>query len=175
MFMFGLISIFIMIPLGIVIFAIGAALSVLIIGIPILMLALPTYMIWLMQSLYVYIEEDTPYFKALNKGWKITFEKYWHVVGSSIIISLIVMIAGSIFSIIPAIAMMSSIITTGGHPEALVMTPTMIALNIVGLVFSYIAYNVLYVQQGLVYYSSQENSVNYQSFSEIESIGKDEE
>jgi len=174
MIVFGLISFFVMIPLGIAVFGICIALSFLIIGIPMLLLALPTFMIWMMQAMYIFIEEDTPYFTALGKGWKITFEKYWHVVGSTIVVFLFIMIVSSLFSMVPAMMMMGSIFTSGGHPAAVTMTPTMLAFYIIGMIFTFFAYNILYVQQGLVYYSSQENSVNYQAFSEIENIGNDE-
>jgi len=139
-----------------------------------LLLALPTFMVWIMQAMYIFIEEDAPYFTALKKGWKITFEKYWHVVGSTIVVYLFIMIVSSLFSMVPAIMMMSSVFTSGGQPEAMTMTPTMLAFYIIGLIFTFLAYNVLYVQQGLVYYSSKENSANYQAFSEIENIGNDE-
>ena len=172
--LFGLISFFIMIPIAIIVFVIGVALSFLLIGIPILFLALPTFMVWITQALYVYLEEDESYFTALGRGWKITFEKYLHVVGSTIIVFLFVMFVGSIFSMIPVIMMLSSVFTSGGHPEAMVMTPTMTVFYILGMIFSYIANNVIYIQQGLVYYSSQENSVNHLAFSDIENIGKNE-
>ena len=172
---YGLISLLIMIPLGIIVFGLGALLSILIIGIPLLILALPTFMVWNMQALYVYLEEDLGYFTALGKGWKITFEKYWHVVGAAIVSFMFVMIVSSVFNMVPAIMMMTSVFTSGGRPEAMTMTPTMLVFYVLGMIFSFIANNVLYVQQGLVYYSSQENSVNYQAYSEIDNIGNDEE
>lgn len=175
MFLFGLISIFVLIPIGIVVFGIGALLSIIIIGIPLILLAVPTFMIWFMQAMYVYIEEDSSYFNALGKGWKITFEKYWQVVGSTIVVFMLVMVVSSVFSMIPAIIMMSSILTSGGHPEPMTMTPTILVFYIIGMIFTFLAYNILYIQQGLVYYSSQENSMNSQAFSEIENIGKNEE
>ena len=173
-FAFGFFSFFIMIPLGMVAFGIGIALSFLLIGIPLLFLTLPTFMIWLQQALYVYIEEDESYFTSLGKGWKITFDKYWHVVGSTIVVFLFVTIITSIFNMAPAIMMMTSIITSGGRPDAITMTPTMLVFYILGMLVSFFASNILYVQQGLVYYSSQENDVNYHAFSEIENIGNDE-
>ncbi len=173
--LFGIISLFIMIPIGIIVFGLGALLSILIIGIPLLILALPTFMVWNMQAMYVYLEEGLGYFNALGKGWKITFEKYWHVVGAAIVSFMFVMIVSSVFNMVPAIMMMTSVFTSGGRPEAMTMTPTMLVFYVLGMIFSFIANNVLYVQQGLVYYSSQENSVNHQAFSEIDNIGKDEE
>ena len=171
---FGLISFFIMLPLSVIVFAICIALSIVIIGIPMLILSVPTIMIWTMQAVYVFIDEDESYFFALKKGWKITFEKYWHVVGSTIITSIFVAIVSSIFTMVPAIMMMSSVITTGGQPNPMELTPTILVFYIIGMIFSFLANNILFIQQGLIYYSSQENSVNYQAFSEIENIGTDE-
>ena len=173
-FAFCFFSFFIMIPLGTIAFGVGIALSFLLIGIPLLFFTLPTFMIWIQQALYVYIEEDAPYFTALRKGFKITFEKYWHVVGSTIVVFLFVMIITSIFNMAPAIMMMTSIISSGGRPEAITMTPSMLVFYIIGMLVSYFATNILYILQGLIYYSSQENSANYQAFSEIENIGNDE-
>ena len=174
MILFGLISLFILLPLAFIVFGLGALLSIIIIGIPVLILAMPTFMVWSLQSLYIYLEEDASYFSSLGKGLKITFEKYWHVVGSALVLFIFVMIVSSMFSMVPAIMMMSSVFTTGGHPEAMTMTPTMLAFYILGMIFTFIAYNVLYIHQGLIYYSSQENNVHFQALSEIENIGKDE-
>ena len=175
MILFGIISFFVMIPIVFIFFAFGVALSFLIIGIPILFLGLPTVLIWSMQSLYVYLEEETGYFQALSKGWKITVQKYWHLVGSTIAVYFCITILSSVFSMVPAFMMMGSIITSGGTPKPQTMTPLMMAFYLVGLVVTFICYNFIYVQQGLIYYSAQENTEHYQAYSDIDNIGKDEE
>lgn len=175
MILFGIISFFVMIPIVFIFFAFGVALSFLIIGIPILILGLPTVLIWSMQSLYVYLEEETGYFQALSKGWKITFQKYWHLVGSTIAVYFCITILSSVFSMVPAFMMMGSIITSGGTPKLQTMTPLMMAFYLVGLIVTFICYNFIYVQQGLIYYSAQENTEHYQAYSDIDNIGKDEE
>jgi len=172
--LFGLISLFVLVPVGAIVLGLGLVLSIVLIGLPVLFLGLPTIMIWYMQALYVYIEEEESYFTALRKGWKITFEKYWQVVGSTVVAYLFAIIVGSIFTMIPAIMMISSIFTSGGHPQPMVMTPTMTALYVISMIFSFLTLNILYIQQGLVYYSSQENSENHMAFSDIENIGNDE-
>jgi len=174
MILFGLISIFILLPLAVIAFGIGALLSMVIVGIPLLVLAMPTFMVWSLQSMYIYLDEGASYFSSLGKGFKITFENYRHVVGSALVLFLFVMIVNSMFSMVPAIMMMTSIFTTGGHPEAMTMTPTMLAFYVLGLIFTFFAYNILYIHQGLIYYSSQENSAHFQALSEIENIGRDE-
>jgi hypothetical protein len=175
MILFGIISFFVMIPIVFIFFAFGVALSFLIIGIPILFLGLPTVLIWSMQSLYVYLEEETGYFQALSKGWKITFQKYWHLVGSTIAVYFCITILSSVFSMVPAFMMMGSIITSGGTPKPQTMTPLMMAFYLVGLIVTFICYNFIYVQQGLIYYSAQENTEHHQAYSDIDNIGKDEE
>jgi len=175
MIVFGILSFFVMIPIVIIFFALGIALSFLIIGIPILFLGLPTFLIWSMQSLYVYLEEETGYFQALSKGWKITFQKYWHLVGSTTAVYFCITILTSVFSMVPAFMMMGSIITSGGAPKPPTMTPVMMAFYLIGMIVSFIGYNLIYVQQGLIYYSAQENTEHYQAYSDIDNIGKDEE
>ena len=175
MIVFGILSFFVMIPIVIIFFALGIALSFLIIGIPILILGLPTFLIWSMQSLYVYLEEETGYFQALSKGWKITFQKYWHLVGSTTAVYFCITILTSVFSMVPAFMMMGSIITSGGAPKPPTMTPVMMAFYLIGMIVSFIGYNLIYVQQGLIYYSAQENTEHYQAYSDIDNIGKDEE
>ncbi|MBV5283263.1 MAG: hypothetical protein JZU53_12605 [Paludibacter sp.] len=175
MILFGIISFFVMIPIVFIFFAFGVALSFLIIGIPILFLGLPTVLIWSMQSLYVYLEEETGYFQALSKGWKITFQKYWHLVGATIVVYLCITILASIFSMIPAFMMMGSIITSGGAPKPPTMTPVMMFFYLIGMIVTFIGYNLIYVQQGLIYYSAQENTEHHQAYSDIDNIGKDEE
>lgn len=175
MILFGIISFFVMIPIVFIFFALAVALSLLIIGIPILILGLPTFLIWFMQSLYVYLEEETGYFQALSKGWKITFQKYWHLVGSTIAVYFCITILSSVFSMVPAFMMMGSIITSGGTPKPQTMTPLMMVFYLLGMIVTFICYNFIYVQQGLIYYSAQENSEHYQAYSDIDNIGKDEE
>ncbi len=175
MILFGIISFFVLVPIVFIFFALGIALSFLIIGIPILFLGLPTFLIWSMQSLYVYLEEETGYFQALSKGWKITFQKYWHLVGSTIAVYFCITILAGIFSMIPAFMMLGSIITSGGAPKPPTMTPVMMAFYLIGMIVTFIGYNLIYVQQGLIYYSAQENAEHHQAYSDIDNIGKDEE
>ncbi len=172
---FGLISLFIMLPIAMIVMALGVVLSFVLIGIPVLMLAFPTILVWFMQSLYVYLEEGSGYFEALGKGWKITFNGYWGIVGSTLALFICVMILGSSVSMIPYFMTLGSILSSGGNPGPLTMTPLMTMIYIIGLIISYILYNVVYVHQGMIYYSSREATEHYQSFSDIDNIGKDEE
>jgi hypothetical protein len=173
--LFGVISLFTLIPFLVIVIALGIALSFILIGIPILLLSIPTIMAWAMQSIYVYLEEETGYFEALGRGWKITFSNYWGIIGSTMALLVCVSILGSTVSMIPSIMTLSSMISTGGHPSPVAMTPLMIIIYIVGMIISYILNNILYVHHGIIYYSSLEASEHYQAYSDIDNIGKDEE
>jgi len=59
--LFGLISFLIIFPLSIIVLGICAALSIIIIGIPMLILAIPTIMVWMMQAMYVYFYNGSCY------------------------------------------------------------------------------------------------------------------
>jgi hypothetical protein len=175
MILFFLATLFTLVPIAIIVLAIGVALSIIVIGIPLLVLSLPTVMIWGTQALYVYLEEGCGFFEALGQGWRVTFTKYWHVVGSTIIIYICVSIASGVFTMFPSFMMMSSIITSGGKLTPMTMNTTTIVLYVIGMLVSFIACNLLYVQQGLVYYSSQENAENFQALFDIDTIGQNEE
>ncbi len=171
---FGLISIFIFFPIITIFSALSIALSFILIGIPLLVLGVPALMVWSMQSLFIYANENTGYFEALGKAWKTLFSSFWNIVGSTIIIMLGVGILSGSFSMISAFISVGSIITSGGTGQ-MVYSPLSIAINLIGMLVSYLLYNLIYVQQGLVYYSSLENTNHVQAFSEIDNIGNNNE
>jgi len=174
MLLFGFITLFLFTPLIVIFMVIALALSFLIIGIPVLILGIPAIMVWHMQSLIVYLNEDAGYFEALGKGWKILFSNFWHIVGSTIVIYIFVNIIQSAISMIPYFSMMSSIITSGGQVDTFQMPPYMILIYVLSMILGTILFNVFYIQQNLVYYSAQESTEHMQAFSEIDNIGKNE-
>lgn len=168
--MFGIISFFLLAPLFAIVLALCALLMIILIGIPAFFLALGTFMVWTMQSLYVYLNENTGYFEALGKGWKITFSNYWNIIGSSIVMAICASVLGSIFSMIPAFASISAALS-GVNPAAMTVSPMMLAFNVLGMLTSYIMYNAIYLHQGIVYYTSLEATAHHQTFTDIENIG----
>lgn len=173
--LFGLISMFIFVPILIVFILLGAALSLLLIGIPLLLIGIPAVMVWVTQSLLVYVYENDGYFDSLKKGWKILFSNFWHIVGSSLIIYIIISVIQGIFNMIPYFIMLGSLLGAGANPENFTLPPVTIFLYIVGIIVAFILYNIFYIQQCLVYYSAAEDLDHFQAISEIDTIGNNEE
>jgi len=165
--LFGFISMFVMMPLFVVVVVAGVALSFVLIGIPLLVVAVPLMSTWSMQAIFVYVHEDAGYFEALGKSWKSIIRNFWPVVGSSIVILVILMVVYAIFSIIPLFATVGTIVSTGQTG----MSPVWVLFNLVSAVTTYYLYNVVYIHQGLVYYSSLNAEENIEAYSEIDNIG----
>jgi hypothetical protein len=174
-FLFGLISTFIFIPILVVFILVGAALSLLLIGIPLLLIGIPAVMVWATQSLLVYVFEDLSYFDSLKKGWKILFSDFWHIVGSSLIIYVIISVIQGVFNMIPYFIMLGSLLGKGATPENFTLPPVTIFLYIVGIIVAFILYNIFYIQQCLVYYSAAEDDEHFHAITEIDNIGNNEE
>ena len=163
--------------LGILTFIVAvicSLLSIILIGIPLFVIALSTMLVWSMQSMYIFVEEDAAFFDSLKFGWQNTFKNFWGVVGSAIIIFICMMVIYSAFTVIPMLASMGSLLSSG-HTMPTDMPPAMIILSVVGLIITYLLYNVLYIHQGLVYYSSVEEEEHLQALSDIDSIGTNNE
>lgn len=174
-FLFGLISMFTLLPLAMIIFALGVVLCFILVGIPLLLLSIPTIMAWYMQALYVYMEEEVGFFGAVGEGRRIVFSNYWSIIGSTVALLFAVSILGSTITMIPSMMSIATLISSGGAPSPVNLSPTMTAIYILGTIVSYVLYNILYVHQGIIYYSSQEATEHYDAYSEIDNIGKNEE
>ncbi len=173
---FGLLSIFTFIPLIMIFFILSAALVLLLVGIPLLILGMGAAITWINQSLYVYLNEEVGYFEAMGAGWRTLFSKFWHIVGSSTLMIFILYVISFVVSIIPYSIMMARLITTGsGEPDMEGIMPLMVIIYVINIIFSYIFSNLIYINQGLIYYSGKETEEHVQAFSEIDTIGRNEE
>lgn len=174
--LFGLISIVTLLPAIMIVLVVGVALSFVLIGIPLLILSMPTLMILSFQALYLFVVENEGYFQSLKRAWKITFDKFWHLVGATVVLYFCISIFSSMFSVIPMFTAMGSVITSGGQHGIDPSFGGIMAIVYVVMIFvTFILNNAIYIQQGLIFYSSQEKEVNVQAFSDIDSIGRDEE
>lgn len=174
-FLFGLISMFIAIPVIAITMALGIGLSLILIGLPILFLGIPAIIVWFTQALYIYLYKESGYFESLGKAWKILFGSFWNITGSTLVVLVIGMILSSIFSLIPTLTTMGATLTSGSNPVELLTSPLMIIMNTLNLIFGSVFYNVIYIHQGLIYFSSIESTESHQALSDIDNIGKNEE
>ena len=176
---FGLFALITFIPMVIVAGFFAAVLILVVIGIFVLILLVPVASVWMSQSFYVYMLEEVSFFEAMKKGWKILFsKKFWHIIGSAMVIYLILSILQSMITMVPYLIMIFSMITTGNaepSSEFGIMTTLISVLYIISLVFSYITSNILMVNQGLVYYSMLEQTHHTQALSDIDLIGQNVE
>lgn len=173
---FGLYSLITFFPLIIVATLLASVLVLLVVGVFILVLLIPVASVWITQAFYVYMLNDVSFTDAMRQGWKILFSKrFWHIIGSAVVIYFILSILQGMVTMIPYIIMMFSVLTTGGgqlNPE---MGIYVSILYLVSLILSYISSNVLTVNQGIVYYSTLEQKVHTQALSEIDLIGQNVE
>lgn len=171
---FGVISMFILMPVFIILIFVGALLSIILVGIPILIIGIPAVMVWSMQALIVYVNEERGYFESLKKAWKILFSDFWHIVGSSMVVYILISVIQSGLTMIPYFIALGSFISSGANPGNFEFPPLMIFMYVAGILITYILLNAFYIQQCLVYYSAVESTEHIQAINEIDNIGKNE-
>lgn len=171
--LFSLITFF---PLITVATLFSVVLMFLVVGIFILLLLIPVAMVWFTQSLYVYLLHEVSFFDAMKQGWKILFsKKFWHIVGSVTAVYLVLSVVQSMITIIPYFFVMISFLFSGKGQLDDDFGIILSIIYIVSIVLSYIFSNFLTVNQGMVYYSTLEQTDHIQALSEIDLIGRNVE
>ncbi|MDR2816433.1 MAG: hypothetical protein LBB62_07005 [Proteiniphilum sp.] len=172
---FGLYSLITFLPLIIVAAVFASVLILLVVGVFILILLIPVATVWIAQTFYVYMLNDISFTDAMKQGWKILFsKKFWHIIGSAVVIYFILNILQGMVTMIPYMIVIFSTLASREQLNAEVGIYTSI-LYIVSIVLSYILSTTLAVNQGLVYYSSLEQTTHTQALSEIDLIGQNVE
>jgi len=171
---FGFISVFVMTPLLLIFNMVVAVFGIILLELP-LVASIILSMAWSLQALYVYLSEEVGYFAALGRAWKIIFGNFWHILGSSVAVYILILVINSVVSIVPTITMLGSYISTGANPSQMIMPSYMVIINVISMILTYILMNIFYVHQAMVYYGSLEERENVNSLSEIDSIGQNEE
>lgn len=170
--------IFIITPLLILLFVLLVLLCFILIGIPLLLFAIPTAVSWVSLSFYEYLNHDRSFFKAFGCGFRHIKNQFFPNVGSLMIMYIIVQITMSVFTMIPYIFGMASVITStrDNYAESDPFSAVKIMLTIimvVSILMSYILNNLLLINQGLVYYSRREYDENISSKDSIDLIGSE--
>lgn len=171
---------FLIFPLIMISFYISVLLIFLIVGIPILLLMLPTVYAVLTLACYEYLTKNVGFFTAYGNAIKYVRYNYWSIIGNTFIFYIIT----SMLTVIPSI-FIQMIILGGGmlfDPQNLenqVMSSA-ITWGIVLLYFVYIllgtlAQNIMFINQGIIYYSEREKQENFFTKSKIDSIGSTNE
>jgi len=173
----------IMVVLGIIM-GVSATISpflMALIMLPFIFIGVPLLYIWITQTLYHQLNSDVGIVTALGKGWSGFMNNFWPILGSTIIIYVIITILGYIVSMIPYLFGIAGMFGAGASPEAfsdsegmsffgIMMTIT----TLVSILTSFITYNLLFINQGMIYYSAVEQKENRTPQSEIDLIGMEE-
>ena len=182
--LFFLASLVTFIPIFFIIFGLLITLMFLLIGFPLMLLVFPAIISWVSLSFYDYISTENSYLNSLSNGFNLVKEKIWPIIGSTIVMFIIVQIVVGVVYFVPYIIGMASVFT---NSEALqenkqvaietlsFMTIMMTIAMIVSILFNYTLQNLIFINQGIIYYSSKEEMENNVIKNDIDLIGSDSE
>lgn len=167
----------IMLP-ALIVFTLLVVLSVFIIGIPLLIIAIPVFFAFVQQSLFHFLNSDDTYFTSLGEGWNAVYKNFWPVVGSTAVMHILIQVAMGVFAmiiyIVGAIFIFLDIEQTNNDPNAIfsVLGIFLSILFIFSTLSSLIMNNLLFINQAMAYYSYRESVEHKSTFSTINSIGQ---
>ncbi|AWI27027.1 hypothetical protein [Flavobacterium pallidum] len=177
MLIFFLASILTVIPLTVLFVILFYIKEMAIIMIPIFFVLGPAFLSWVSVSYFTFILEKKGFFPSLGRGFEIVRDRFWPIVGSTLIISFIIQILQSAVTLIPYIAGVIIFFTSlkdQSPTESFGFISIGLAFIFVVSVFAgYFLNNLLVVNQGLIYYTAQENEFNNAAHLEIDNIGAD--
>jgi len=178
MLIFFIASLFVITPILIIVFILLFLLVFIIIGIPLLLFAIPTSFSWIALSYYEYINFDKGYFEALSDGFSKMKSQYFPIVGSLMLMYIIIQVTMTVFTMIPyafgMVSMVTSLEQNPGSTEGLATFGIMMAIiMVITILMSYILNNLMLINQGLAHYSRRENDENIIAQDSIDLIGRE--
>lgn len=177
MFIFFFASLLTIIPLTLLLVITFYIREMAILMIPILIILAPAFLSWVSVSYYTFILEKKGFFSSLKQGFEIVKDKFWPIIGATLIISVIVQILQSSVTMIPYVIGIIIFFTSmqDDQPtEHFGFLSIGVSLIFVISVFAgYFFNNLMVVNQGLIYYTAQENEFNNAAQLEIDNIGTD--
>lgn len=178
LFLLGLV--FIVCPLIMFAFVLLFLMVFILIGIPLLFVAVPAVMAWINLSFYDYLTEKTSFFTAFKNGFKMLKQQFWTIVGTTFIVLLLIQIIQGVVTMVPYFIGIIYFFSSG---ETALQNPNeegLAALGIFGAVImilailmSYFFNNLIIVNQGIIYYSLREENESTSLISDIDLIGTD--
>lgn len=176
---FLFLSSLILTPISILIVGIFGALSIILIGIPLLLLFFPTLITFFSLAFYDYILNKNDLFGSYGVSFRMLKANFGAILGNACIILLLSSILISIPVSIIQFLTFGSILQ--GLDNQVMYNPslaTQIIVAIVGTIsalFSYLIYLIFMINQGIVFFSEQERRDNTNIDNLIESIGEPEQ
>jgi hypothetical protein len=174
-------TIFIILPIGILVFAILILLCFILIGFPLLIIILPFFSSWISQSYFIFTIEKLSFIDSLKKGYQLVKPKFWMVVGNALFMQFIIQMIQStvsiVFYIIAAFGFLffrDDIQNEANKNSNFSLAAVCVTLAFVILViFGYVLNNITIINQGILYYSLREETENKSIKNEIDSIGNE--
>jgi predicted membrane protein len=125
--------------------------------------------------------KDVGYFTALKNGFVLVKQQFWVVVGTTFLMLMLVQIIQGFITMIPyVISMIWMFVSAKNLQESGSQTDTFSTMGILlavimvfSVILSYIFNNFIIVNQGLIYYSLQEEKENNSTKNQIDLIGTD--
>jgi hypothetical protein len=181
MIVFFLGSLFIIMPLAIIVFGLLFLLCFILIGIPLIIIVGSAFMSWITLSYYEYILKDVGYFKAVTNGFSMVKQQFWTIVGTTFLMMMLAQIIQGLITMIPYVLSMiwmlvssENMQTTTSRNDTFSTLGILFAVIMVfSVLLSYIFNNFILVNQGLIYYGLQEEKENNSTKSQIDLIGTD--
>lgn len=181
MIVFFLGSIFIIMPLAFIVFGLLLILCFILIGIPLLFIVGSAFLSWITLSYYEYTLKDVGYFTAFSNGFRMVKQQFWTIVGTTFLMMMLIQIIQGFITMIPYVINMiwmftsvKNMDTTNTPAETFYTMGIVFAIIMVfSILLSYIFNNFILINQGLIYYSLQEEKENNSTKSQIDLIGSD--
>lgn len=173
---------FIVLPALIVLIIVLFFLCFVLVGIPLIIIAVPTLFTFINLSFYSYLTEDKGFFESLNHAHLLVKKDFWSTIGASFIVMIMIqMVQASITMFFYFVGIFAFIFFAIANPDfeksSFQVSPLIIILItlvfVIILALSNIFNNILVINQGIIYYSlGSEDKI---SATEIESIGSTNE
>ncbi len=180
--------IFIVAPLSFILIGVSYALVFIIIGLPILIFVFPTVFNVVNFLMYDFFNSKRGFFESLSYSIRSQFsyangrEKspYWKYWGATLIMSIILYVITTIFTMVPMIIFFASLFTSAPNgefeqnPFAGTMGILFFVVYGISMLVSFFISNLLYVNSGLLYYDSRTDLHQQVELAEIDTIGINE-
>ncbi|QQQ26674.1 DUF4013 domain-containing protein [Chryseobacterium indoltheticum] len=180
--------IFIVTPLSLILMGISYVMILIVVGIFLIVLVYPALFNVITFLMYDYFNSKRGFFESLSYSIRSQFSytngrersPFWKYWGSTVVISIILYVITTIFTVIPMIFFMLKITTTAPdanfeqNPFAGSLGIMMFVMYGISLLVSFFLSNMLYVNSGLMYYDSRRDFHQKVELEEIETIGINE-
>lgn len=175
-FVFFLLTSVVFFPLVCILAFLFGLLSIILIGIPLLILLFPVVTTFIFLAFYDYTLTKNNYFSSWSVAFKMLKNNFIAIVGNACVIMLLLSIAASIPMLLVQGFTFSSILQGLDNTEIPPMSTTTqiwFFLSVVVSTFvSYCCYCIFLINQGIVFFSEQERRDNNEISELINSIGK---